>query len=423
MHRGHPDAWPWPRPSQRVRELIRLGAELASSAPTEWLDEIDRATLSTIGMQAVADDPVLAAATRRTNRANLEHWLEANVRDPGAPVPANLGPEPLAIARDLVRRGMDATALNSYRTGQNAAWLKWMGIAFGLTSDPDELRELLDVSSRSISSFIEATIAGVAAQMESDRNALTRGTHAERREAVALILEGAPIRRERAEQRLGYRLDQAQRAAVIWSEAADTEMRDLESAAEVLARIMGTTRFLTVMASAATLWVWLPTASEPDLERLRIATHDLASVRIAVGSLDKGLEGFRRSHLDALTAQRMIARLGSSARVVGFDDVRLVSLILADPEGADHFVNHTLGALVTAEPELRTTVAVFLDEGCNASRAAERMRVHRNTLLRRLAAADELLPRPLERRRVHVGVALEVLRWRASGGGPFSRSG
>ena len=87
-------------------------------------------------MQELADDPVLNAATRRSTRANLLHWAAANVSDPGAPVPANLGPEPLGIARDLVRRGLNESALQAYRVGQNVAWQRWMSIAFGLTSDP-----------------------------------------------------------------------------------------------------------------------------------------------------------------------------------------------------------------------------------------------------------------------------------------------
>jgi DNA-binding PucR family transcriptional regulator len=113
------------------------------------------------------------------NRANLLHWAAANIRDPGAPVPANLGPEPLGIARDLVRRGLDDAALQTYRIGQNVAWRFWMEIAFGLTSDPQELHELLDVSSHSITSFIDATIAGSSAQIQLEREELTRGTHAE----------------------------------------------------------------------------------------------------------------------------------------------------------------------------------------------------------------------------------------------------
>jgi DNA-binding PucR family transcriptional regulator len=63
-------------------------------------------------------------------------------------------------------------------------------------------------------------------------------------------------------------------------------------------------------------------------------------------------------------------------------------------------------------PEVRTAVLAFVNEQCNASRAATRLYTHRNTLLRRLTRAEQLLPRPLEENSVNVAVALDVLRWR-----------
>lgn len=181
----------WPRPSPAVRELIRQCAQIVVNARAEWLDELDASVLA--ASPTIAADPELAAAVSRSNRANLFFWGTANVRDPGAPVPPNTGPEPLTIAREVVRRGLDAYSLDAYRVGEAVAWRRLMDIAFELTSDPAELRELLEVCSRSISSFIDATLAGIAAQIDAERDELTRGTHAERRETVALLLDGAPI--------------------------------------------------------------------------------------------------------------------------------------------------------------------------------------------------------------------------------------
>jgi DNA-binding PucR family transcriptional regulator len=59
-------------------------------------------------------------------------------------------------------------------------------------------------------------------------------------------------------------------------------------------------------------------------------------------------------------------------------------------------------------------VRTYIREQCNASRTAERLYTHRNTVLRRLARADELLPRPLAEDVIGVGAALEVLRWRGA---------
>jgi DNA-binding PucR family transcriptional regulator len=78
------------------------------------------------------------------------------------------------------------------------------------------------------------------------------------------------------------------------------------------------------------------------------------------------------------------------------------------------FVKRTLGDLETAGQEVIEAVRVFIAAQCNASHAAARLPAHRNTLLRRLARADQLLPRPLADNVVNVGAALEILHWRGS---------
>jgi DNA-binding PucR family transcriptional regulator len=388
-----------------VRELIRQGAQLALSAPADWLGEIDDATLSSAG--EAANDPVLVAAVRRSNRAYLVHWATANLRAPGERVEPNLSEDALSVARDLVRHGVGETALDAYRTGQNAAWVRWMSMAFELTSDVDELRELLDVTARSIGSFLDATIAAISARMLEERAELTHGTHAERRETVTLILEGAPIPEHVAAQRLGYGLDGPHRAAIVWSEVHDTQLGTLEAVAGALA-----SRPMTVIANTGTLWVWGPSADAPDDARLAAALRTHAGVRVALGSVKAGVEGFRRSHFEAVTAQRMVARMGSHQHIVRFEEVRLVSLVTQDAAAADQFVRDTLGVLATASVELKRALLTYLQQGCNASAAAKRLRTHRNTLLRRLAAAEALLPGPLAEHRTEVAVALQILRWR-----------
>ena len=110
----------------------------------------------------------------------------------------------------------------------------------------------------------------------------------------------------------------------------------------------------------------------------------------------------------------MLARLHSTQRIASFETVQLVSLVTQDPDRADQFIKHTLGQLEAAGPELRAAVLTFVNEQCNVSRAAARLYTHRNTLLRRLSRAEQLLPRPLEENSVHVAVALEMVHWRGS---------
>ena len=399
----------WPRPSRRVAELFRRGAEIALDPRADWVADLHAASLSGERMRPVAEDPVLAEGTRRANLANLLHWAAANVQHPGRRVPANVGPEALAGARDLVRRGLDQGALDAYRTAQGVAWRRWMDICFGLTDDPAELRELLDLSALSIATFIDDTVAAVSARMAAERAELTRGAHAERRAAVSLLLEGAPISRARAEAQLGYALAGPHTAAVVWSTAGGSDQ--LEAVAEAVVEAAGAPHRLTVVASAAALWVWLPVGAAPPAERLAGPLSAHPDVRVALGRPGTDVDGFRRSHLDAATTQRMLARLTSPRQVARDDDVQLVAVLTSEPAAAEEFLTGTLGGLRHADAQTRDTVLTYVRELGNASRTAERLFTHRNTVLRRLARADELLPRPLADDVVGVAAALEVLRW------------
>jgi DNA-binding PucR family transcriptional regulator len=400
----------WHAPSPPVAELIRRGCRLLLEQPDAVFEAVDAAVFET-GASGILADPAFVEATRRTNRANLQHWVEHTLADPGAPVPPNLGPETLGIARDLVRRGLDAGALDAYRTGQNTAWRMWMAMAFTLTTDPAELAELLDVSARSIFSFVDETLAGITAQVEREREALLRGTQAERLEVVTLVLQGAPIDPERASTRLGYALGRAHTAAVCFSDDPRPDPGELERAGQALGAAAGGRRVLTVLASAASLWAWVAGDEAPAPAAVEAALETLPGVRVALGPAGVGVEGFRRSHQDALATQRLLVRGARRVRVAAYDDVAMVALVTQDEERAAELVARTLGDLATAPGELRETLRTYLREGSNASRTAEVLFTHRNTVLNRLARAERLLPAPLAGRGLQVALALEVVRW------------
>ncbi|PTL55595.1 transcriptional regulator [Paraconexibacter algicola] len=399
----------WPTPSPAVRELIRTAAEALLAVPEEGYDAIDAVTLADLD-PAILGDPALVAAIRRTNRANLTHWLRVNVQRPGERVPPAPPSETFGVARDLVRRGLDQTAVDAYRTGQNAAWRLWMAQAFALTSDPAELGELLDVTARSIFDFVDRTLLGIAEEMQRERAHLTRGTQAERLEVTTLVLGGAPIAADRASRRLGYELGRTHTAAVVFTDAPEPDQGELDAGAELLARASGARRPLTVLASSAALWTWTAGQDGPDLDALRAGLAGLPTVRVALGPTLPGVDGFRRSHQDALATQRLMQRV-PDVRLTTFDEVQVVALATHDEQAADELVRRTLGPLADAPAELRDTLRAYLREDCNATRAAQVLYAHRNTVLNRLARAQELLPAPLAGRGLQVGLALEIVHW------------
>lgn len=360
---------------------------------------------------AFAADPALLAATVRNTRANVQFWAEAIVNDPATPVPANEAPQVIGTARDLVRRGLDDVVAENVRRGQNAAWRTWTHIALELTDDRDELRELLDYSARSLFAFVDALSTVIAAGMQAEREQLRGGTHTQRLETVGLIVDGAPITRERAATRLGYDLEAAHLAAVVWLEELRPEASSLERAAEAVALAGGATRPLTVTASAGVLWVWVAARTAPDLAELEQALDGIPLVRVALGRVASGIEGFRRSHLDAVATQRLLMRAPGGVRLADWETVRLAALLYEDEARAQEFVRSTLGDLAGADEVLRETLRLFLREQSNAARAARRLFTHRNTVLTRVSRAEQLLPRPLADTSVDVAVALDVDRW------------
>ncbi len=100
-----------------LNELEARERKIAYEVTRYELDELDRATVAS--SPAIAGDPTLAAAVSSSNRASLVHFATSHLRDPGGVVSPYLGPEPLRMARILVRRGLGASALDVYRIGQN----------------------------------------------------------------------------------------------------------------------------------------------------------------------------------------------------------------------------------------------------------------------------------------------------------------
>src|SRR5262249_43627658 len=118
--------------------------------------------------------------------------------------------------------------------------------------------------------------------------------------------------------------------------------------------------------------------------------------------------------LEALTTQRFLARLTSPHPVARYQDVQLAALMTADIEQAADFIRDTLGDFARADTETVDTVFTWIALKCSSVKAAERLHTHRNTVIRRVAAADRLLPRPLADNFIAVAAALELLRWRGA---------
>ena len=110
---------------------------------------------------------------------------------------------------------------------------------------------------------------------------------------------------------------------------------------------------------------------------------------------------------------RLLLGNPASGRLAGYRELEVTALAAHDPRRAAEFIAAILGPLADDEPaaaRLRETLRVYLEEAENAPRAAARLYTHRNTILKRIARATELLGYQPGERRLAVELALELRR-------------
>lgn len=386
-------------------------AELMLADLDQVCAEMDAAVIDVAPV--LASDPVLEAELSASERANLRRFLTTLVRRDGRPPSPDVPPEALDIARTVVRREIDLEVIfYGYRRAHSVVWQHWLGYAARVLPPGPELLELLRVSSQLMFDYVDQLLAHVLAGVQREREEVLGGALARRAETVRLILEGAPIDRRQASQRLGYELGRRHTALVLWAEPPGDVHEPLESAAMVLARAAGGHRPLTLSAGSSALWAWISSDRDPALGALREAiTQTPPNIRVAVGPTRPGISGFRGSHAAALAIQRLLAGHPGGERLASYHDLEVTALAAQDLQWAREFVAATLGALAADTPDaarLRETLRVFLDEAENAPRAATRLYAHRNTVLQRVARAAELLGHRPAERRLAVELALEL---------------
>lgn len=406
----------WKPLSTKAAELVVAAAQEVLLDPSALLGAGDESILD--ALPVLASDTDLAAMAQATNHANVTRWLVSMTRHPGEPVGRDLTPESLEIARDIVRRGIDREVLwTGYRRGQNATWCNWMQLLCRLSASipesSDALGEALNATARSFFGFVDDILVNVESQVSLERDQLFGGTPL-RMEAVQLILEGAPISESRASKRLGYDLTKQHVGFVLWSEG-EVSQGSLEKAAHKLARAAGVGRPLTLPVSASSLWAWAPSPTDPNLRGMRSAVVDLGlPIHIAIGTRAPGMTGFALTHRQALDARKLAQRLSKPARFTSYQEIEVVVLAGGDLDRASQFVQRTLGCLRDERPEVRETLLAYYRHERNATSAAKELFTHRNTVVNRLARAEELLPRPSAERPLAVHLALELDFWLTS---------
>jgi DNA-binding PucR family transcriptional regulator len=181
--------------------------------------------------------------------------------------------------------------------------------------------------------------------------------------------------------------------------------------ADRAARAVGALTTFAHQPSPDTVWLWASHPRTLSLDGLTAQGPWLRrrGHRLAVGSPRDGAAGVRRSHRDALAADRVPAAQDGGATVVRYGDVDLPALLAADLEQARSFVQDHLGGLAVGGPEvdeLRRTLTAYHRAGMSPLAAAGPLHVHRNTVVYRLRRIEQVLGHPVTDRTLEVRCAL-----------------
>ena len=368
----------------------------------------------------LGDDSETADLTRDCMHAVVLE-LMASARGERDPAAAALAPQAARWVHEFVRLGVDLDCLmRAARVGQEAIWERSLKALRVRARDAALLGQAIEIASRQQFAYAEALSSQLAAEHSAAHSRWVRSPAAVRLDVVRAILDEQCIDVDVASARLGYELRREHVGFVVWEATGAPEAGPaLERSALALGFTLGGARPLLVPLSEHLLAGWVsgpPVGGADEPARLPIPSR---SVRVAIGTRAAGVAGFKHSHLEAMNARRVAILTGlAPGGVAHFADVALESLVSTDLDQARAFVARELGPLARGDESSRTlatTLRAYLELGSSLDRAARRLGVHKNTVLKRVRRARELLGGDLDERTLELEVALALAPVVASG--------
>ena len=395
---------------QRIEEIVASVALDAGDAQAELVDAL--AGQFREGTPELVADPVLARELGTVVEASVlrVHRLLAEPELAVLAVPAAT----MDFARATARYGLPLISLiEACRLAQATTGDWWRHRLSDAIDDREVLIAANDLVQARVAAFIDLVVAQSRAAHAEEHEEWEGGASGRRVRVVHRLLAREPVDTDDASRVLNHPLRATQTAFVLWSDEDHEDptegTRVLHAAADELAAALGATRVLTIPFSDRSVWTWAVTENPAGHVRLALP----APLSAAVGSARPGLAGFRRSHHEALEAQR-VALLQGERRdpVTRYTDVEVLALMSRDPEDLREFLHRTLGPLAAAgdgAARLRETLGAFLAAGNHVAGAARILGVHRNTISYRLRALEDALGPALGGRRVDLELALDVI--------------
>jgi hypothetical protein len=326
------------------------------------------------------------------------------------PTEVELPAATVALIRDTAQRGVAlAPLVRVYRFAYSVLWADAIPRLTEAAPELDVLGEAAQLSSEWLLTYLDSAQTAARATFATERERWLRSSAASAADTIEGILNGRQRDEALASQRLRHDLRLNHVALVAWPD--DGAPEQLAGALTELARGARPDAVLVHPLALASQTAWMSKRRPFTEEELDALTFE-AGARVAVGTSQPGLDGFRLSYEQALEARRVAVLAGRrSGSVTRYSAVALTALATVDLDQARAFVDAQLGELAGEEDlalRLAATLRVYLEENASPTRTAKRLGIHENTVANRVRQAEKLLGRPLadERLELHVALAL-----------------
>ncbi|WP_157157622.1 MULTISPECIES: helix-turn-helix domain-containing protein [unclassified Diaminobutyricimonas] len=319
-------------------------------------------------------------------RTFAQHVLTAtllHLADEDSP-PVDTGAIDRDLAEDIVARDIPLTDITQTMRRIQHEWLSLL-IDAAVGVRPDGI-SVVPALATSVTGTVDAWIGAATDAIIEERRRVYLAEQVRIRSAIESLVKAEPVDVEAATQLLRIPLIGWHISCAIGVPPGGTvERRVLDGPVHLFARVVGSEQMLRYETSAGTIHLWVTTdrpGRTPRVEDLRVP----APLLVGIGEPHPGADGFRRTFLEASDALRLAARLRANGGV-SYGDAALAIVLSRDEERARWFVEHELRDLAADNPEMadmRNTLRTFFDTRMRIAPAADRLFLHRNTLINRL---------------------------------------
>lgn len=371
--------------------------------------------------ELTGDSPLLQLL-HETVTANVDAYFSAirhniPVSEVTAPAVA------LEHARRLAQRGIPLNALvRGYRLGHSVALQLVLEEIRSAELDPDLRLDVLSEMSTLMFGYIDEMSQQVTAVYQAERERWLESRNAVRALRVREILSDESLDIDAMTTAIRYPLRRTHVALIVWyPQGSGDKLAAFEGFIKQLAEslaVQGSPLFIP--ADSTTGWAWIPLASAAGADtvaQIRSCAQTASGEPwVAIGDPLPGVEGFRRSHQQAL-AVHTVAVASGTTRVSAAGDPGLSAAALLGGDNltaARAWVGEVLGPLARAtdgDERLRETLRVFLRTGSSFKAAGEQLHFHVNTMKYRVGRAIERRGRPITSDRLDVEIALLLCQW------------